>query len=59
MSANIYDARLQDTPICLHSLFGICSMHCSRLWHPASPYLIHPWTRTSYIPVVVREVILI
>lgn len=26
---------------------GNCSMRCPRLWLPASPYLVHPWTRTS------------
>jgi hypothetical protein len=34
--------------------FGSRSRRCPRLGHPASPYLVHPWTRTSCIPAVVR-----
>ncbi len=30
-----------------HASHGNCSLHCSRLWHPASLYRVHPWTRTS------------
>jgi len=33
------------------AFLGNCSLHCSRLWHPASPYRVHPWTRISYIHV--------
>ena len=29
--------------------FGV--LRRSRLWHPASLYLVHPWTRTTCIPV--------
>jgi hypothetical protein len=29
-------------------------LHCPRLWHPASPYRVHPWTCTSCIHAVVR-----
>jgi hypothetical protein len=39
----------------LQALLGNCSLRCSRLWHPASLYLVHPWTRTSCIPAVVRK----
>ena len=28
---------------------GNRSLRCSRLWLPASPYLVHPWTRASPI----------
>ena len=34
-------------------ILGNCAMRCSRLWLPASLYLVHPWTRTCCIPAVV------
>jgi len=43
----------QDLFVQLRSVVGNRSMRCSRLWRRASPYLVHPWTRTSCIPAVV------